>query len=197
MTAFFQNIYAWVCANGNKIVGVLTSTTFIGMLTMLFNMIRTIKTNKSVNLTGTELKAELVESSKNRTVINTIKDVSDKIKEVSESTKKALDETAEALDRQVSIVMNKVNAMLEVQSLVYSTIRDDSLRQTVSNLLNTARYNDTNTKAQLQAEIDSLKQALNEKMAEVNQTMSEAIDKVQTVVEAPKDSTSDTAPTRY
>ena len=197
MTAFFQNIYDWVCANGNKIIGVLTSTTFIGMLTMLFNMIRTIKTNKAVNLTGTELKAELVESSKNRTVINTIKDVSAKIKEVSESTKKALDETAEALDKQLSIVMNKVNAMLEVQSLVYSTIHDDSLRQTVSNLLNTARYNDTNTKAQLQAEIDSLKQALNEKMAEVNQTMSEAIDKVQTVVESPKDTTSDTAPTRY
>ena len=197
MTAFFQNIYDWVCANGNKIIGVLTSTTFIGMLTMLFNMIRTIKTNKAVNLTGTELKAELVESSRNRTVINTIKDVSAKIKEVSESTKKALDETAEALDKQLSIVMNKVNAMLEVQSLVYSTIHDDSLRQTVSNLLNTARYNDTNTKAQLQAEIDSLKQALNEKMAEVNQTMSEAIDKVQTVVESPKDTTSDTAPTRY
>jgi len=197
MTAFFQNIYAWICANGTKIIGVLTSTTFIGMLTMLFNMIRTIKTNKSVNLTGTELKAELVESSKNRTIINTIKDVSDKIKEVSESTKQALDATAEAMDRHFTTVMNKVNAMLEVQSLVYSTIRDDSLRQTVSNLLNTARYNDTNTKAQLQAEIDGLKQALNEKMAEVNQTMTAAIDKVQTVVEAPKDTIIDSAPTRY
>lgn len=197
MTAFFQNVYAWVCANGNKIVGVLTSTTFIGMLTMLFNMIRTIKTNKSVNLTGTELKAELVESSKNRTIINTIKDVSDKIKDVSESTKQALDATAEAMDRQFTTVMNKVNAMLEVQSLVYSTIRDDGLRQTVSNLLNTARYNDTNTKEQLQAEIDALKQALNDKMAEVNQTMTAAIDKVQTVVETPKDSTTDNAPTRY
>ena len=194
MTAFFQNIYFWVCANGNKIIGVLTSTTFIGMLTMLFNMIRTIKTNKSVNLTGTELKAELVESSKNRTVINTIKEVSDRIKEVSESTKNALDETAEALDRQVSIVMNKVNAMLEVQSLVYSTIRDDSLRQTVSNLLNTARYSDTNTKEQLQSEIDSLKKALNDKMVEVNQTMSDAIDKVQTVVATPVEQST---PTRY
>lgn len=194
MTEFFQNIYAWLAANSNKIVAFLTSANFLAMLTLVVNTIRTIKTNKGVAITSTDLKNELTESSKNRSVIASIKGVSETIKDVTEATKTAIDETKALLDKELLTVTNKVNAMLEVQSLVYSTIRDDSLRQTVSNLLNTARYNDANTKEQLQSEIDSLKKALNDKMEEVNQTMSDAIDKVQTVVSTPVEQNT---PTRY
>ena len=194
MTEFFQNIYAWLAANSNKIVAFLTSANFLAMLTLVVNTIRTIKTNKGVAITSTDLKTELAESSKNRGVIASIKGVSDTIKDVTEATKTAIDETKALLDKELLTVTNKVNAILEVQSLVYSTIRDDSLRQTVSNLLNTARYNDANTKEQLQSEIDSLKKALNDKMEEVNQTMSDAIDKVQTVVSTPVEQNT---PTRY
>lgn len=194
MTEFFQNIYAWLAANSNKIVAFLTSANFLAMLTLVVNTIRTIKTNKGVAITSTDLKNELSESSKNRSVIASIKGVSDTIKDVTEATKTAIDETKALLDKELLTVTNKVNAMLEVQSLVYSTIRDDSLRQTVSNLLNTARYNDANTKEQLQSEIDSLKKALNDKMEEVNKTMSDAIDKVQTVVSTPVEQNT---PTRY
>lgn len=194
MTEFFQNIYAWLAANSNKIVAFLTSANFLAMLTLVVNTIRTIKTNKGVAITFTDLKNELTESSKNRSVIASIKGVSDTIKDVTEATKTAIDETKALLDKELLTVTNKVNAILEVQSLVYSTIRDDSLRQTVSNLLNTARYNDANTKEQLQSEIDSLKKALNDKMEEVNQTMSDAIDKVQTVVSTPVEQNT---PTRY
>lgn len=194
MTEFFQNIYAWLAANSNKIVAFLTSANFLAMLTLVVNTIRTIKTNKGVAITSTDLKNELTESSKNRGVIASIKGVSDTIKDVTEATKTAIDETKALLDKELLTVTNKVNAILEVQSLVYSTIRDDSLRQTVSNLLNTARYNDANTKEQLQSEIDSLKKALNDKMEEVNQTMSDAIDKVQTVVSTPVEQNT---PTRY
>lgn len=194
MTEFFQNIYAWLAANSNKIVAFLTSANFLAMLTLVVNTVRTIKTNKGVAITSTDLKNELSESSKNRTVIESIKGVSETIKDVTEATKTAIDETKALLDKELLTVTNKVNAMLEVQSLVYSTIRDDSLRQTVSNLLNTARYSDANTKEQLQSEIDSLKKALNDKMEEVNQTMSDAIDKVQTVVSTPVEQNT---PTRY
>ena len=194
MTEFFQNIYEWLAANSNKIVAFLTSANFLAMLTLVVNTIRTIKTNKGVAITSTDLKNELSESSKNRSVIASIKGVSDTIKDVTEATKTAIDETKALLDKELLTVTNKVNAILEVQSLVYSTIRDDSLRQTVSNLLNTARYNDANTKEQLQSEIDSLKKALNDKMEEVNQTMSDAIDKVQTVVSTPVEQNT---PTRY
>lgn len=194
MTEFFQNIYAWLAANSNKIVAFLTSANFLAMLTLVVNTVRTIKTNKGVAITSTDLKNELSESSKNRSVIASIKGVSDTIKDVTEATKTAIDETKALLDKELLTVTNKVNAILEVQSLVYSTIRDDSLRQTVSNLLNTARYNDANTKEQLQSEIDSLKKALNDKMEEVNQTMSDAIDKVQTVVSTPVEQNT---PTRY
>ena len=194
MTEFFQNIYAWLAANSNKIVAFLTSANFLAMLTLVVNTIRTIKTNKGVAITSTDLKNELTESSKNRSVIASIKGVSETIKDVTEATKTAIDETKALLDKELLTVTNKVNAILEVQSLVYSTIRDDSLRQTVSNLLNTARYNDANTKEQLQSEIDSLKKALNDKMEEVNQTMSDAIDKVQTVIATPVEQNT---PTRY
>lgn len=194
MTEFFQNIYAWLAANSNKIVAFLTSANFLAMLTLVVNTVRTIKTNKGVAITSTDLKNELTESSKNRSVIASIKGISETIKDVTEATKTAIDETKALLDKELLTVTNKVNAMLEVQSLVYSTIRDDSLRQTVSNLLNTARYSDANTKEQLQSEIDSLKKALNEKMEEVNQTMSDAIDKVQTVVATPVEQNT---PTRY
>lgn len=195
MTAFFQNIYAWLAANGNKIVAVLTSANFVAMATLVVNTIRTIKTNKGVAVTSTDLKNELAESSKSRVVIDAIKDVSEKIKDVTDATKQSIDETKALLDKELLTVTAKINAMLEVQSLVYSTIRDDSLRQTVSNLLNTARYSDENTKEQLQEQIDSLKKALNDKMAEVNQTMTDAIDKVQTVVTAPAAEVN--TPTRY
>ena len=194
MTAFFQNIYAWLAANGNKIVAVLTSANFVAMATLVVNTIRGIKSTKGATIATADLKNELAESSKSRVVIDTIKGVSDTIKDVTEATKTSIDETKALLDKELLMVTAKINAMLEVQSLVYSTIRDDSLRQTVSNLLNTARYSDENTKEQLQEQIDSLKKALNDKMAEVNQTMTDAIDKVQTVVTTPVEQNT---PTRY
>lgn len=60
----------------------------------------------------------------------------------------------------ISLVNEKLDAIIEVQSIVYSTIKDPKARANVANILTSAKHLAEQTKAELINKLDSLKKEL-------------------------------------
>ena len=93
-------------------------------------------------------------------------------------------ETYDALD----VLVQKMNAVLEVQSLVYSTIKDETIRKNVSGILMDAKYAETATRASLEAEVESLRKKVNEKIEVIKDVVEDTAVKVRKVTNNNKSS---------
>ena len=80
--------------------------------------------------------------------------------------------------------MTKVNAILDVQSLVYQTIKDENTRVAVNNILTNAKYAVTEQRAQLIKELNSLKEENARITAESNAKVEETVEKATAIIEA-------------
>ena len=84
----------------------------------------------------------------------------------------------------VDTLMTKVNAILDVQSLVYQTIKDENTRVAVNNILTNAKYAVTEQRAQLIKELNSLKEENARITAESNAKIEETVEKATAIIEA-------------
>ena len=77
------------------------------------------------------------------------------------------------------VLITKVNAMLDVQSLVYQTIKDEATRTAVNNILTNAKYAVTAQRAELIKELNALKEETAKQNAENNARVEEAVAKAE------------------
>lgn len=176
--SYFTSVWSWFIENKDAITAFFMSgqaVSFVAALVMLIKNMSQVKTNTqsttelNKTIEGTKVANELTK----KTNDNVIK-LNDEVKTLVTN----LNNTAERLNAENKDLVNKMNSIIDVQSIVYSTIRDDQVRQTVNNILNNARYSDINTKEKLQAEIEELKKIFDDKIAGVTKTVDDAIVKV-------------------
>lgn len=181
MIEFFQSIWAWLVANKDNIIGFFTSTDFIatmGSLIAIRKMYKSYNKNTlSLNSINNSISTTTAINENVSFVMNTIDEI---CKHTSDVTIK-LNELETKVSEFMKSTTNKINAMLEVQTLVYSTVKDDDIRKTVSSILTTAKFEETSTKAQLLAEIDELKSKLlkltqTEELVEINTNVIEVVE---------------------
>lgn len=182
--SFFLNIWQWFTENKDGITAFFMSgqaISFVAAIVMLVRNLKGMKTNTSSTdalnqtLVNTNTMSESVESLKTNFIA--LKSENDCLRSELKSTEALLEESNKELK-------NKLNAMLEVQSIVYSTIRDDSVRQTVNTLLNNARYSEKNFKEELQSQIDDLQTKLSDEVNAMTNKITESVNKVKTVMDA-------------
>lgn len=174
-TEWLYNIGMWFVENKDKIVTVVISgqaLTFVAGLIAIIRQFKSIRNN-------THVTDKLNQS------LNATNDMSSSVVNLGDATaalanaQMALtgeltdikDKTAESL----AIIVDKVNTMLEVQSIVYSTIKDDDMRKTVNTLLNNSRYSEINLKDQFQQQLDSLKNQVDKQLTAVTNTVDDAV----------------------
>ena len=87
--------------------------------------------------------------------------------------------------------------MMEVMGIVYSTIKDDAIRNSVSSVLVTAKHASDITKAELEKQVDELKAEIADMMATANAKISQTVDKVTTAVTGSTSKTNQQNVTRY
>lgn len=181
MVEFFRNIWNWFVLNKDEIVLFFTSSNFVAFITTIVMLVKQLKANKSSNETNKGLKTSLdnatsiagdVVSIKDN--VNSTNDILSTVKNDTESFKK------EAFDL-LDVIVQKMNSVLEVQSIVYSTIKDETIRKNVSGILMDAKYIETSTRASLEAEIESLKSKLNEKIEVIKDVVEDTAVKVKKV----------------
>ena len=176
MVEFFKSILNWFVSNKDEIVLFFTSSNFVAFLTTIVMLVKQLKTNKSNNDTNKDLKNSLDNAvSVTKDVIcirDSVSATNDQLLTVQNDFESFKNETYEMLDS----IVQKMNAVLEVQSIVYSTIKDETIRKNVSGILMDAKYAETSVRASLEAEVESLRNKLSEKIEVIKDVVENVVE---------------------
>ena len=197
MIEFFQSIGSWLVYHKDTILLTVMSTEFAGLVAAICGIFKSRKVTSSNTLANKALSENITElSDANTEVVNatteavkTIKSMTTEVTALKEELsilKKELDVTKE----QNSIITSKLDAILEVQSIVYSTIKDSQTRTTVANILTNAKHTVLNQTVKIKEEVQSLKDKLNEKVKEIQDFATQASDHVDAIISPIADKTS-------
>lgn len=189
MIEFLNSIWQWILENKDNILAFITSSDFVATMTMFAALVKSIDSTKKNTLSITSIKDTIkLQQGINDDVTN-VKDVVMVVQSEVNGVKNAivdtidkvahLENTVKQLDDEL---LTKVNAMLEVQNIVYSTIKDDTIRNTVNTILIAAKHSDAKSKAKLQDELDALREELNAKNAELDAVVTKMVEKIVTDV---------------
>lgn len=196
MIEWFDSIWAWIVNNYEAIIGFLTSTTFLGVVGAVVTVIKNSKTVKNNSKVITDVQAAFSDTSAINTNVALVLTCIEKLPDLI----KILDEKLSQFDKISSInnedLQTKIDSMLEVQRIVYSTIKDDNIRNSVNSILTNAKNAEAMSKAELVKEINDLKKIISDNA----EALSNAVNKAQ-VAEATdvkvEEATPNTILTRY
>jgi hypothetical protein len=184
---FFTNVWGWVLEHKEEISTFFMSGQFVSLVTAIVMLIKNAKQIRS-NTSSTEtLNSTLTNTNTMSGQITSLEKSFTKLEKENAGLRDELEKTKNAITTDNKLIANKLNAILEVQSIVYSTIRDESVRQTVNTLLNNARYSDKNFKEQLQTEIEAIKTEFESKMSDMSKAVNQTINNVSKSMNAVED----------
>lgn len=172
MIEFIRNIGQWFVENKNAIVIALSSIDFAALGTLLYHIVKQRGEYKE-GVTETKKLSDLLD--KNETLNDEVKT----LKNENEELKKDVG----TIKEQNEIILNKMNAVLDVQSIVYSTIKDETTRVTVGNIINLAKHDEIQVRAKLYEELESLKRKVVEQSKVLEDTINKTISDAETTVQ--------------
>ena len=190
---WLENIGKWFVENKETILAVLTAIQSSGLVGFIAWAVKSTKQVK-LNTKTTE------------TLNNSIACVDGLNGEVAEmkDVNKVLIEKCEYLENQMNdlensmdILITKIDAIIEVQSVVYTTIKDDKTRATVNNLLTNAKYAVTEQRKKLIEELEALRQQIKAQADAQKQLVEHAVNKAQSIVKVEDAPVEEQVVTRY
>lgn len=198
MKEFFVSIVNWFAINKDGIIAFLTSSNVVGFVTAIVLLVRQIRASKD----NTRATGILTESMKlNNELGGTVTETQIGVKKVlleNQALKQKLLEQTKNLEDFKDAIFTKINAMMDVQSIVYATIKDEKTRVNVMNLLTNAKFAENKTRAELEAEVESLRDALATKVEDVKKLADEAVENIKkTVAVETKEEVQETEVVRY
>ena len=190
---WLENIGKWFVENKETILAVLTAIQSSGLIGFIA---WAVKSTKQVKL-NTKTTETLNKS------ITCVDGLNGEVTEM-KGVNKALIEKCEYLENQMNdlqnsmdILLTKVDAMIEVQSVVYTTIKDDKTRATVNNLLTNAKYAVTEQRKKLIDELEALRQQIKTQAEAQKQLVEHAVNKAQSIVKVEDKPAEEQVVTRY
>ena len=178
MVEFFRNIGTWLIEHKDGIVVFFTSSNFIAFISTMILIVKQIAATKA---SITEVSTANETLTKTNVLAENVKDVSDTAKLTETEVQNLKDNVTEMenkLNKALSFLEQKLDAIIDVQSIVYSTIRDESVRQSVANILTNAKFFGDSTKAEMQQEIARLKEAIEATVAVANDAVNKNKEKL-------------------
>lgn len=196
MMEFLVNIGNWFVINKDAIIGFVLSGQFATLLGAVVLLIKNLKSTKNNTEQAKTLNQSLEANKVLADTSKITKENSEFLKDAQDKLKNQVNEFEAKLDAKMAMVTDKINAMLEVQSIVYSTIKDEKVRNTVNNLLVNAKYAETATRAELQRQVEELKAKVAAQVEQLNKTVETASNTVVKIVKGDTESNDETV-TRY
>ena len=182
MVEFFKNLFTWFVEHKDEIAVFFTSTNFAAAISSVILLIKQIKatrtTNKSVENSSSILDkaVELAQS------VTSVSDKTASTESNTEEIKTKIDSVNKQFVNELEILQQKLNAMLEVQTIVYNSMKDETARKNVFNLLTQAKLVETSKYSELEQQVESLKKKVEEKVNDVQNVVEETVTTVQNVV---------------
>lgn len=182
MIEFINNCIRWVADNYKGILTVLTSAQFISLITACGLLIKSLRSGKD-NTTATKaLNNTMTKTNESATTVTNIAEKVNKLETANANIIETMANNKAEEMEYLDALTTKLNAILEVQSVVYSTIKTEEIRNTVNALLTNAKYVETANRAKLYKEIEDLRTKVASQVTEVQATVDKAADVVKSVV---------------
>ena len=183
MNEFFGNLGNWFIENKDAIILWLQGIGLGGIVGAIANIVVAVKRIKANTLSTNNLLEAMPIVGETKQSVDALVEHIDKL----EAENKALQEenTVRFTEIQNSLdsILVKVNALVETESVKSQTIKDETIRTTVGNVLTNAKYNETQTRAKLLEMIAALKQKMQEKNAADTEEVTKALNVAQSLIE--------------
>ena len=184
VTAFGNSIWTWLVEHKDEIYAFVMSGQFVSLIVALVTIFRQFKQVKLNTNSSQALNKTLANTNTMSTSVTQLDTNFQLLKAENDSLRSELKETENKLETENKDILNKLNAIIEVQGIVYSTIRDDGVRQTVNTILNNARYSEQNFKESLEQQIDELKNNYAIELENINQRVTEGLENLSSSLKA-------------
>lgn len=175
---WLENVGKWFVENKETILAVLTAIQSSGLIGFIAWAVKSTKQVKLNTKTTETLNKSITCVDGLNGEVTEMKDVNKKLIEKCEHLENQMNDLQNSMD----ILLTKVDAMIEVQSVVYTTIKDDKTRATVNNLLTNAKYAVTEQRKKLIDELEALRQQIKTQAEAQKQLVEHAVNKAQSIV---------------
>lgn len=190
---WLENIGKWFVENKETILAVLTAIQSSGLIGFIAWAVKSTKQVKLNTKTTETLNKSITCVDGLNVEVTEMKDVNKTLIEKCEYLENQMNDLQNSMD----ILLTKVDAMIEVQSVVYTTIKDDKTRATVNNLLTNAKYAVTEQRKKLIDELESLRQQIKTQAEAQKQLVEHAVNKAQSIVKVEDKPAEEQVVTRY
>ena len=190
---WLENIGKWFVENKETILAVLTAIQSSGLIGFIAWAVKSTKQVKLNTKTTETLNKSITCVDGLNSEVNEMKGVNKTLIEKCEYLENQMNDLQNSMD----ILLTKVDAMIEVQSVVYTTIKDDKTRATVNNLLTNAKYAVTEQRKKLIDELEALRQQIKTQAEAQKQLVEHAVNKAQSIVKVEDKPAEEQVVTRY
>lgn len=190
---WLENIGKWFVENKETILAVLTAIQSSGLVGFIAWAVKSTKQVKLNTKTTETLNKSITCVDGLSGEVTEMKDVNKTLIEKCEYLENQMNDLQNSMD----ILLTKVDAMIEVQSVVYTTIKDDKTRATVNNLLTNAKYAVTEQRKKLIDELEALRQQIKTQAEAQKQLVEHAVNKAQSIVKVEDKPAEEQVVTRY
>ena len=182
MVEFFKNLFTWFVEHKDEIVVFFTSTNFAAVVSSVILLIKQIKATRTTNKSVENSSSILDKAVELAQHVTSVSDKASSTESNTEEIKVKIDSVNKQFVNELEILQQKLNAMLEVQTIVYNSMKDETARKNVFNLLTQAKLVETSKYAELEQQVESLKKKVDEKVNDVQSVVEETVTTVQNVV---------------
>lgn len=190
---WLENIGKWFVENKETILAVLTAIQSSGLIGFIAWAVKSTKQVKLNTKTTETLNKSITCVDSLNGEVTEMKDVNKTLIEKCDYLENQMND----LENSMDILITKVDAIIEVQSVVYTTIKDDKTRATVNNLLTNAKYAVTEQRKKLIDELEALRQQIKAQAEAQKQLVEHAVNKAQSIVKVEDAPVEEQVVTRY
>lgn len=190
---WLENIGKWFVENKETILAVLTAIQSSGLVGFIAWAVKSTKQVKLNTKTTETLNKSITCVDSLNGEVTEMKDVNKALIEKCDYLKNQMND----LENSMDILITKIDAIIEVQSVVYTTIKDDKTRATVNNLLTNAKYAVTEQRKKLIDELEALRQQIKAQAEAQKQLVEHAVNKAQSIVKVEDAPVEEQVVTRY
>lgn len=190
---WLENIGKWFVENKETILAVLTAIQSSGLVGFIAWAVKSTKQVKLNTKTTETLNKSITCVDSLNGEVTEMKDVNKTLIEKCDYLENQMND----LENSIDILLTKIDAIIEVQSVVYTTIKDDKTRATVNNLLTNAKYAVTEQRKKLIDELESLRQQIKAQAEAQKQLVEHAVNKAQSIVKVEDAPAEEQVVTRY
>lgn len=190
---WLENIGKWFVENKETILAVLTAIQSSGLVGFIAWAVKSTKQVKLNTKTTETLNKSITCVDSLNGEVTEMKDVNNTLIEKCDYLENQMND----LENSMDILITKIDAIIEVQSVVYTTIKDDKTRATVNNLLTNAKYAVTEQRKKLIDELEELRQQIKAQADAQKQLVEHAVNKAQSIVKVEDKPAEEQVVTRY